>query len=607
MTDEAQRTQRIHWRPMRAVMVLRVLVLMVLAGFCLAVVMSYGRKGRPQTEITMAPSSPTPAQPGPVVDRFDRFEVNGTRGGRPSFTLRARNVTGFAGDRKLLQGVELEIHDGRGGSVTVSGIEGQFDVTDKRARLSGDVTVKSETEGLSLTTGTLFYDDERDMLFTADDIVFSVGGLSGQGRGMNYMISDRQIKIPDRVSLRVSAADAVVPTTISSGDMVAALENNSAVFTENVRMERGGGDVLYANYLKVQFDDKRKALRQLNAFGDVIATRAPGPDAAVHEMRADSLASTFSGARGELREAELTGNCRVTYGTYTSRSRSAHYRATTGLVELRGEPVVVSGGDRIAAQEIDVATGTKSLEARGDVRTVSMPSSRSDASAPGFGSRSAVSFQARALSVDQTLQRAVYSGSARAWQEGNSIQAEEIVLDQQTRQLRAAGNVMARFTQRRPGGSGAGARPTVTSVTAATMTFDDAQGVGRYRDNVHLTREDATLTADAMDAYLVERAGSRELDRIEAAGHVAVKRDQAFGTSRTAEYQAATDVLVLQDGEGLAEVVDTATGRTLRGKTLTFDLAGDRILTESARGARTWITLKPEVKDVQSVEPQTKH
>src|SRR5262245_25015336 len=606
MTNEAPRTQRIHWRPMRAVMVLRVLVLMVLAGFCLAVVMSYGRKGRPQTEITMAPSSPTPAQRGPVVDRFDRFEVNGTRGGRPSFTLRAHNVTGCAGDRELLQGVELEIHDGRGGSVTVSGIEGQFDVNDKRARLSGDVTVKSESEGLSLTTGTLFYDDERDMLFTADDIVFSVGGLSGQGRGMNYMVSDRQIKIPDRVSLQVSGAEAGLPTTISSGDMVAALKNNSAVFTENVRMERGG-DVMYANYLKVQFDEKRKALRQLNAFGDVIATRAPGPDAAVHEMRADSLASTFSGARGEIREAELTGNCRVTYGAYTSRSRSAHYRAGTGLIELRGEPVVMSGDDRIAAQEIDVTTGTKSLEARGDVRTVSIPSSRSGASAPGFGSRSAVSFQARTLSYDQTLQRAVYSGSARAWQEGNSIQAEEIVLDQQTRQLRAEGNVMARFTQRRPGAPGAAARPTVTSVTAASMTFDDAQGVGRYRDNVHLTRQDATLTADAMDAYVVDRAGNRELDRIEATGHVAVKRDQAFGTSRTAEYQAATDILVLQDEEGLAEVVDAATGRTLRGKALTFDLAGDRILTESARGARTWITLKPEVKDVQSVEPQTKH
>jgi lipopolysaccharide transport protein LptA len=587
-------------------MVLRVLVLVVLAGFSLAVILSYGRKGRPQTQITMTSSSPTPAAQGPVVDRSDRFEVNGSREGRPAFTLRARSVTGFAGDRKLLQGVELLIHDGRGGSVKVSGVEGQFDVTDRRARLSGDVTVENEAEGLSLRTGTLFYDNERDMIFTADDIAFSVGGLSGEGRGMNYLISERQIKIPDRVLLRISAEQAGLPATISSGDLVAALETDAAVFTDNVRLERGG-DVLYGNYLKVQFDEGRKAVRQMNAFGDVVLTRPPGPDGAVHEMRADSLASTFAGPRGVLREAELSGNCRVTFGPYTSRSRSAHYRADDGLVELRGDPVVMSASDRIAAQEIDVRANAKVLEARGDVRTVSLPAAKGSAPTPGFGGRSAVSFQARTLLYDQTAQRATYSGSARAWQEGNSIQAEEIVLDQQTRQLRATGNVMARFTQRRTAGQGVAPRPSVTAVTAASMVFDDAQGIGRYRDNVHLTREDAALTADAMDAYLVDRAGSRELDRIVATGSVAVKRDRAFGTARSAEYHAADDMLVLKDQEGLAEVVDAATGRTLRGQTLTFDLAGDRILTESARGARTWITLKPEAKDAQSVEPKTKH
>jgi len=535
-------------------MVLRVLVLMVLAGFSLAVIMSYGRKGRPQTDITMAPSSPTPAQQGPVIDRSDQFEVNGSREGRPAFTLRARSVTGFAGDRKLLQGVELLIHDDRGGNVKVSGIEGQFDVTDRRARLSGDVTVENESEGLSLRTGTLFYDNERDMIFTADDIVFTVGGLSGQGRGMNYLVAERQIKIPDRVVLRISAAEAGLPATISSGDLVAVLESNAAVFTDNVRLERGG-DVLYANYLKVQFDEGRKAVRQMHAFGDVVITGAPGADGTVREMRADSLASVFAGPSGELREAELSGSCRVTYGPYTSRSRSARYRAASDLVELRGDPVVMSASDRIAAQEIDVKAGAKTLEARGDVRTVSMPSGKAGAATPGFGEKSAVSFQARTLLYDQAAQRAVYAGSARAWQEGNSIQAEEIVLDQQARQLRATGDVMARYTQRHATGSGIPSRPTVASVTAASMVFDDAQGVGRYRDNVHLTREDATLTADAMDAYLVDRAGTCELDHVVATGSVAVKRDQVFGTARTDDFHAADDVLDVMDGVGLWEVV----------------------------------------------------
>jgi len=600
-----QEPHRIHWRPMRAVMLLRVLVLMVLAGFSLAVILSYGRKGSCQTEITMAPGSPTPGAEGPVVDRSDQFEVNGTRYGRPAFTLKARTVTGFAGDRKLLQGVDLLIHDDRG-DVKVSGIEGQFDVSERRARLSGDVTVESETEGLKLSTGTLFYDNERDMIFTADDIVFSVGGMSGQGRGMNYLLAERQIKIPDRVLLRFSKEMAGQAASISSGDMVAALETNAAVFTDNVRLERGG-DVLYSNYVKIEFDEGRKTLRRMQAFGDVIMTRAAGPDGQPHELRSDSLAAEFSGPPEEVKVVDLSGNCRVTSGPYTSLSHSARYRKADDVVELRGDPVVKSTTDRIAAQEIDVHPDHNTLEARGDVRTVSMPSSKAGAAMPGFGGRSAVSFQARTLLYDQGGQRATYQGTARVWQEGNSIQAEEIVVEQQSRQLRATNNVMARFTQRRPATSGPPGRPVVTVITSGSMVYDDAQAIGRYRDNVHLTREDTALTSDAMDAYLKDRSGVRELDRIEAEGSVAVKRAQAFGTARSAEYRQDDDTLILRDESGLATVVDSATGRTLRGRTLTFDLTGDRILTETAQGARTWITLKPEAKDVQSVEPKTQH
>lgn len=596
-------TERIHWRPFRAVMVLRVLVLMVLAGFIVAVVMSYGRRGAPQTEITMAPASPTPSRQGPVVDRSDDFEVNGSREGRPAFTLRAESVTGFAGDRKLLEGVELTIHDGRGGQVTVSGLEGQFDAAERRARLSGNVSVEGREEGLSLRTGTLFYDNDRDMIFTADDIAFSVGGLEGQGRGMNYLVSDRQIKIPDRVILRISTEETARPVTISSGDLVASLDRNTAVFTDNVRVERGG-DVLYGNYLKVQFDDARRQVRQMNAFGDVVATLAPRPDGTVNEMRADSLAAEFGGAGSELKMAEASGNCRVTSGAYTSRSRSARYRSGADLLELRGEPILMTATDRIAAQEIDLMVGARVLQARGDVRTVSQPGSTGGSTAPGFASRSAISFQARTLVADQQADRAVYSGAARVWQEGNSLQGEEIVLDRLARQLRATGKVMTRFTQRP---AGPATRPVVTAITAASLALDDAQGVGRYRDDVHLTREDAVLTADAMDAYLLEREGVRSLDRIEARGSVAIKKAQSFGTARSALYQAGQDTLVLEDEEGLAEVVDAASGRMLRGRTLTFDLAGDRILTESARGGRTWITLKPEAKEAQPVEPKTKH
>ncbi|HXH27478.1 MAG TPA: hypothetical protein VNL37_00425, partial [Candidatus Polarisedimenticolia bacterium] len=80
------RQPRVQVRAMRAVTTLRVFILLVLAGVTLALALTYGRKGKPQTEITMAPASATPPGQGPVVDQSDEFTINGTREGRPSFT-----------------------------------------------------------------------------------------------------------------------------------------------------------------------------------------------------------------------------------------------------------------------------------------------------------------------------------------------------------------------------------------------------------------------------------------------------------------------------------------------------------------------------------------
>jgi LPS export ABC transporter protein LptC len=596
---------RVHVRPLRAVMALRVFVLIVLAGFAMALVLSFGRRGgRSQTRITMAPVASASSPQGAVMDLSDEFKIEGSREGRPAFTLRARTVTGFAGERKLLEAVRLTVYEESGGAVEIAGAEGQFDASTRRAQLEGNVAIDTG-DGVSLRTGTLFYDSDRDVIFTADEVAFAAGGIEGEGRGLNYLAAERQIKIPDRVVLRVTGEDAGPPLTVTSGDLIASLPDNVVTLSDDVKLVRGG-DNLRANYLKLYFDEQRRRVGRLSAFGEVAATLSSAAGGAGHELHADSLTARMSGRGQTIEEAEASGNCRFAAGVYTARSRSARYEGGQDRLELRGDPVVMTDRDRIAAQEIDLHPDRQVVEARGDVRTVSLPGPvEGPPGAPGFSGRSAVSFQARELHADRGSGRVVYSGSARAWQEGNSIQGERIEIDQAARQLRASVHVMARFTQRRTDGRGASGRPTVTSITAGSLVFDDAPGVGRYRDHVRLTRLDATLTADAMDVYLKSREGRRDLDRIEASGSVAMKRGGSFGTARQAEYLGDEDLLILKDDEGLAEVVDAPTGRTMRGRTLTFDLAGDRILAESARGGRTWITLKPETKEVQSVEPKT--
>jgi len=584
------------WRVVRA---LRAGLLVVLAGLILAVAASYGRREGRQTDITLSPVPVRSGAEGSVVDQSEQFEIAGSREGRPAFVLRARTVAGFTGDRKTLEGVALTLFDETGGAITVRGSRGQFDPAARRAQLSGDIEVEA-SDGLSLRTGTLFYDSDRDVIFTADDIAFSAPALQGSGRGLNYLVGQRQLKIPDRVVLEMRSEAVGQPVTATAGDLVADLEASTVTLTDTVRIGRGG-DVLESHYVKITLDGETRDVREIHAYGDVRAQLAAGPDGTPGEIRAETLHGRFGGATRELEEVEASGGCRFASGDLTSRSQFARLRKTEDLLELRGEPVVFGPRDRIAAQEIDLHPAARTLQARGDVRTVSTGGE----GAPGFGGGSAVSFQAGLLHADHAARRAVYSGGARGWQEGNSLQAESITLDEAARQLRATTRVVARFSERVADAGRPAAPPLVTVLSADNLIMDETRGMALFRGNVRMTRRDASLTAEAMDATLEDVDGRRSVSRIEARGSVAARQGGSYGTARLAEYRRREDVLILRDDEGLAEVVDSATGRSMRGRALTFNLAEETILGETAGGGRTWITLPPDDRKPRAGEPQT--
>jgi len=589
---------RLKLGPLRAVTTLRALILLTLAGLILWTALSWGRRGAPQADITMSPAEPAPE--GPVIDQSDKFSASGTREGRPAFDLAAQTVTGFEGDKKRLESVNLTVHEVEGGSVKVTSQEGQFDPGARRAQLSKDVAIRTP-DGLSLTTGNLFYDSDRDMIYTGDPLRFELGQVTGTGQGMNYLVDERRIKIASKVDLTIAVNDGGPPARIRAGSLVASLADNSAVFTENAVLERGA-DRLTGNYLRLVLDEKREQVREIRSFGDVVVTLGPDAEGKSSEMRADSLVLAV-GPDNTLKTAEASGGCRVVSGPYTTNSRTAFFDRDADRLQLRGDPVVLTDTDRITGQEIDLRPAKQALEARGDVRTVSL---RQSGNVPGFGTAGAVSFQAARLTAEQTEHKATYEGGARAWQEGSSLQADTIIVDQDAHQIRAAGNVMSRFTER-PSPRDPTGRPVATSVTARRLTVDDTKGTALYEEDARLVRPDATLTGSTITLETRAAGKRRELQRVLANGSVSARHAGAFATASAAEYLPDRQTLELTDENGLAEVVDSATGRSMKGRSLTYDLAGDRVLTEAAAGARTWITMTPQGGTKPVEPPPSRH
>ncbi len=597
----ASGTHRVNFRPLKLITALRVVIAALLLAFGIVLFLSFGKKEEGAVRIAL--SRPPEVSAEQVVDLSENFDITGTKGARDAFRLKADQVTGFVGDKKLLRGVHLEVYGEDGERLALSGETGQFDMADKRAHLSGAVKLEGKN-GFKLSTPSLYFDGDRAAIFTPDEIAFETDSLSGTGRGLNYLTRVRSLKIPAEVHVTVRPQEpGAEPATITSSDMTLSLNDSEAIFNESVRLARGSESFL-GNYLKLNFSPDHKRLVALKSYGNVSATILSGNPPVPATLEADSLLASFLDS-GRLNRVEALGNCRVDASGIRGTSGTLTADAPQDRVSLRGDPVVSDARSRIAAQEIDLSPGSRELEARGDVKTSMKgrePGAR-DATPSYFSAREPIFFQAHRLTLEEGGDLARYAGSVRGWQGDDSLQAEEVILRFGDRRMKAYRNVLCRFVGNDASAAPGAAAPSPTLIVASAMEYGEAEGVIHFRDSVKMTRAESTVTSERMHVSLNDPAeGRRRVTRILSEGDVHFTHLANTGTSDRLVYFPDQDMAEMQTDAGLAEVVDRASGRTLKGKTLQFDLKGNRVLTERSDGGRTWITLDPKKKDTPGLE-----
>jgi len=602
--------ERVNFRPLHLVTALRAGIAALLVAFGVILFLSFGKKEEEPVRIHFLDAADSPG--AKVVDLSENFAITGTKGGKDSFRMRAEKLTGFMGDKKLLEGVHLEVFGTDGERITLTGATGQFDLADKRAQLSGNVLVEGKN-GFKLRTTSLYYDGQRDMIFTPDEISFESAGLEGTGRGLNYLTRTEVLKIP--ADAHVRTRPQIVgepPVEVTSSDMTLGLRDNEVVFNESVTLTRGA-ESFAANYLKALLDESRKRVVSLKAYGQVHASFVAGPGAVPATLQADSLLATMAPEGTTVKGLKALGNCRLSHQGVTATCGDVQAEAGADRIALRGDPVVQDGRGRIAAQEIDLHPEAGGLEARGDVKTSLQGAAQVNGTVgPSyFSGKEPVFFQAARLVVEDAGAISRYSGSARGWQADDSIQAEEIVLHFADRRMKAFRNVLCRFAGAVAQGAaaaGSPAPPLPTVILASSMDYDEAEGTVHYRNAVKLTRQDAVILADRMHIALTDPAsGTRRIARVLAEGSVSFTHLSHTGKADRMIYSPDGDVAEMQQDAGLAEVVDRTDGSVLRGKTLTFDIKGNRVLTETKEGGRTWITLSPKDKDGRGFEAKIRH
>jgi lipopolysaccharide export system protein LptA len=370
---------------------------------------------------------------------------------------------------------------------------------------------------------------------------------------------------------------------------------------------RDGEDVtvLRAARLATEFAADHR-LRRLLGSGEVEIVRRPA-GAMEQRTTAQEFAVEF-GAGGQWTRAEQSGRVRFREGERTVEAGRARMVHATDTLTMEGPATVADALTRTTAANIEIDQRTGEATATGNVRTSYLQSGGgSRGVAPNLASEPA-HITAEQLHVGRgtpspgaAVSKAVYSGRARLWQGDAVIESERIELDRATQRLDAVGKVRGVFpeaaireaarqektkenaeTQRTR--RNAENTATVVKFSAEKLTYLGAESGAKLEEAVTVESAMARLAAREITLAFTPTGGAQRVSSAEGLGGCTIRQGERRGAAERCTYSAAEGKFILSGGE--PSLSDPVLGVTT-GRQLTFFLADDRILVESAEGTRT--------------------
>ena len=288
-------------------------------------------------------------------------------------------------------------------------------------------------------------------------------------------------------------------------------------------------------------------------------------------------------------------------------AESARYTPADQMLVLSGSPRVTNGGMATTAKVVRINRATGDDVAEGDVKTT-----YSELKEQPDGALLASSSPIHVTSSSMTANSsgvALYTGSARLWQDANIIEAPSIQFERDHRFVTARGTpghpVQTILVQkekaavkpsdndqkRRNDESASSKRPAANdsspiSITAARLTYADSERRVHYEGGVSAKGAEFTASANVADAYLMAHsqtssnqsfAGPGQLERMVAQGDVVVQQPNRRATGQQLVYTATDDKFVLTGGP--PSIFDAEQGK-ITGVSLTFFRRDDRVLVE---------------------------
>lgn len=270
-------------------------------------------------------------------------------------------------------------------------------------------------------------------------------------------------------------------------------------------------------------------------------------------ITAENATLFFDPATRKPSNGNIIGSVRFDDGKYVATANQASFDFSSSRVYLTSTPdappSLVSDTQKLRANLIEIATTEGTLDAKGNVVTTLIPK-KGGGSAAGTSifpsSATPVFVNSDRLLLRQQQKAAVFSGNVRAWQDANTLLANELQVLEEGRVIRAQG--------------------------AVRVVLYNA------RDNSKIPTR---ASADLLTANRAEH-------KIDLEGHVKIDDErQSMTSARTVLTFDANNKLQRAESTGSVTLTERATGRKGAGETLVYDIDQKKA---SLRGAPASLT-----------------
>jgi lipopolysaccharide export system protein LptA len=290
------------------------------------------------------------------------------------------------------------------------------------------------------------------------------------------------------------------------------------------------------------------------------------------EIRTDKLTVSFDPVQHRATTAFMDGNFKYRDPKNTASAIRANYDIANDRVLLTAmpgfDPTIVTDGQTLKAKQIEFSPRAGTAKATGEViaHLVSKGGGPAADSTNLFPASSAVFVNSDLLIMRQATKVAVFSGNVKAWQDTNTVFAQELQVQGGGQTISARGNVRTMLYN-----AGTEQRKTPVSSRSEQLLMKRADqrvdliGGVRIEDEARtLTGEHATLFFDA----------KRKIERIEAENKVTLteKSTARKVTGDKATYHVNKRMAYLNGKPATA----TDPAGTLTGEQIVFDLARNR-------------------------------